>query len=192
MQIFGHAVARNRHIKIRCARKIAAALRVQSTVSRQSARDLADAIGAEVEADAGVIIANRCQRLAIPIRAHERNDKLVGDIFVVGILHSLHRVCALAALRIGENHGVIGLRNALPAPVTIHGVVAAVNGCDLPAAVLAHLLLQLLQITRAVGRQRVAAVHEGVNRNTIETLLLRHSEQRVKMGLLRVHPAIRD
>ena len=53
-----------------------------------------------------------------------------------------------------------------------------------------HLLLQLLEITGAVCRQRVAAIHEGMNKDSIDSLLLRHFQQGIKMGLLRMDAAI--
>ena len=96
----------------------------------------------------------------------------------------------LAAFGVGEDHGVVGLGDALPAAVAVHGVVAAADGGDLAAVVFAHLLLQLFEISGAVGGQGVAAVHEGVDEDAIDAVLLRHFQQRVQMRLLRVHAAV--
>src|SRR6266566_7012687 len=47
-------------------------------------------------------------------------------------------------------------------------------------------------MTGTVGWQRVASVHEGVNEDPLDFILLSHLEQRMKMGLIRVHAAIRN
>src|SRR6266853_6997108 len=47
-------------------------------------------------------------------------------------------------------------------------------------------------MTGTVGWQRVASVHEGVNEDPLDFILLGHLEQRMKMSLIRVHAAIRD
>ena len=170
--------------------KIAAAFVIQPAVAGERARDLANPVRAEVEADARVVISNGRQRLAAAVGADEGNHEFVGHSLVVGVFHSLHRIGALAAFRVGENHRVIGLGNALPAPVAIHGVVASVHGGDLAAVVFAHLLLQLFQVSRAIGGQSIAPVHESVHEDAVHPVLLGHLQQRVKMSLLRVHAAI--
>ena len=154
------------------------------------ARDLANAVGAEVEADARIFVANGGQRLPVAVGADKRNHEFVGDSLVVRIFHSLHGIGTLAAFRVGKHHRVVGLGDALPAPVAIHGVVAAVDGGDLAAVVLAHLLLQLFEVSCAVGGQSVAAVHKGMHENAIQSVLLRHLQQRIEMRLLRVHTAV--
>ena len=90
------------------------------------------------------------------------------------------------------DHGGVSFRDALPAAVAIHGVVAAANGGDLAGIVLAHFLLQLFEITRAVGWQGVASIREGVNKNAIDPLLRGHFQQGVEMFLPRVHAAVGD
>ena len=126
------------------------------------------------------------------VGANEWNHEFVGHALVVRLFHPLHRVGVLAAFRIGEHHRVVGLGDALPAPVAVHGVVAAIDRGDLAAVVLAHLLLQLFEISRAVGGQRVAAVHEGVDEDAVQAILLRHLQQRIEMRLLRMHAAVRN
>ena len=191
-QILGHAIARNRGIQIGRTRQIAAAFVIQSAIAGERARDLANPVRTEVEADASVFISNGRQRLAVAVSADKGNHEFVGHSLVVGIFHSLHRVGALAAFRVGENHRVVGLGNALPTPVAIHGVVASVHRCDLAAVVFAHLLLQFFQISGAVGGQSIASVHEGVNEHAVHSVLLGHLQQRVKMSLLRVHAPVRN
>ena len=155
---------------------------VQSAVAGQGAGDLADAVGAEVEADAGIFVADGGQRLAAIVHANEGHDEFVGHTLVVGIFHALHRVDVFAAFAIAEDHGVEGLGNALPAAVAVHGVVASVDGSDLAGVVLAHLLLQLFQISGAVGGQGVAAIHEGVHEDAVNSVLLGHLQQARRDG----------
>ena len=56
-----------------------------------------------------------------------------------------------------------------------------------------HGLLQLLKISSAIGGKGVAAIHESVDENSIgiQPVLLRHFQQRMKMGLIRMHTAVR-
>ena len=68
-QIFRHAIARNGLVEFFGAWQIASVLCVQSAVARQSARNLARAVGAKVETDADIVVANRRQRLAAAVDA---------------------------------------------------------------------------------------------------------------------------
>jgi len=191
MQTLRHPVSGNRPIKIGRAGKIASALRVQPAIARERPRNLPHAVGAEVEADAGIVIADGGQRLAMAVGTDERDDKLIRHALVVRLLHPLDRVILLSALCIGEYHRVIRLQNPLPAPVAVHRIVAAIHRRNLAAAILAHLLQQLIEISRAVGGQGVAPVHEGMHEDALQAILFRHLEQRIEMLLLRVHAAVR-
>ena len=51
-------------------------------------------------------------------------------------------------------------------------------------------MLELLEVSSAIGGQRVAAIHEGMDEYAVNAVLLRHLQQRVKMRLLRVHATI--
>ena len=127
------------------------------------------------------------------IGADERHDEFVGHILVVRIFHALHGIGILAAFALTVNHGVVCLQNPLPAAVAIHGVVASADAGDLAGVVFACCLLQLLKISSTVGRESVAAVHEGVDENTIsiQAILFCHLQQSMKMGLIRMHAAVR-
>ena len=59
LQILGDAIAGDGGIEIGGAGQVASPLRIQSAVACQSACDLADAVGAEVETDTGIVIADR-------------------------------------------------------------------------------------------------------------------------------------
>src|SRR5258708_9761247 len=170
MQILGNTVARNGRVKIGRARQIAATLVVKTAIAGKRARNLADAIGAEVEADAGIVVANGRQRPTASVGADKRHHKFVGHSLVVKILHSLHRDYILAAFALTKDHGVVGFGNALPAPVAVHRIVAAAYRGNLAAVVFTHLLLQLFEVTRPIGRQCVATVHKGVDKYTLHAL----------------------
>jgi len=43
---------------------------------------------------------------------------------------------------------------------------------DLAGVIFTHLLLELSEVAGAIGRQRVAAVHKGVDEDAIDALLL--------------------
>ena len=122
-------------------------------LSRASTRVIcAGAVGAEVEVDADILVANLRHRLARAIDHHKRNQELVGDAVVVALLDARHGVGIRAALGLAVDHRVEGLALALPALVAVHGVVAAVDAGHLAHAVLAHLLLELRNVARAGGR----------------------------------------
>ena len=98
----------------------------------------------------------------------------------------------MAGLAVAEDHRVERLLLALPLLVAVHGVVAPADGRNLAHVVLAHLLLQLLDVARAIGRQGVAPVHEGMHEDALHAVLLGHAQQRVEMVLMRVHAAVRE
>ena len=50
----------------------------------------------------------------------------------------------------------------------------------------------MLDVHRAIGGERVAAVHEGVNEDALDAVLLGHAQDGVQMGLLRVDSAVRE
>ena len=124
------------------------------------------------------------------IRAHKRQHELVGHAFVVGLFHALHGVGLRSALGLTLDQRAKGFGDALPTPVAVHSVIASAHGCDLARVVLAHLLLQLFEIAGAVGGQRVASIHEGMDENAIDSVLLGHLQKRVEMLLPRMHAAI--
>src|SRR5262249_6380403 len=51
-------------------------------------------------------------------------------------------------------------------------------------------LLQLHEISRAIGRESVAAVHESVQEHALNLILLRQLDERVKVALVRMHAAV--
>src|SRR5207244_10922130 len=114
----------------------------------------------------GVFVANRGQGLATVVHAYKGNDEFISHSLVIRFLRALNRVHVLGGFAIAMDHGIEGFRDALPAPVAVHGVVPAIDGRDFAGVVLAHLLLKLLEIPGSGRRQRVSAIHESVDENT--------------------------
>src|SRR6266700_4990624 len=122
--------------------EVAAAVLVDAALAGEHAGDLTGAVGAEVEVEAYVFIADRSDRLAGSVDHNEGNEELVGDAVVVVFLNARDWIEVGATLGLAGDHGVEGLALALPALVAVHGVVAAIDGGDFAHSVLAHLLLK--------------------------------------------------
>src|SRR5262249_35487524 len=151
---------------------------IQTAVASEGTRDLADAVCTKVEADAGVFIADSSQRLAPVVNADKGHHEFIGHTLVVGISYPLYRVNVLPSLGVAVHHSTECLGDALPTAVAVHSVVAAVHTRYLASVVLAHLLLKLFEVAGTVGRERVAAIHKGVDKNAIHAILLCHLQQR--------------
>src|SRR5262249_2970655 len=77
MQILRNLAAWNYLIQCLSIGQVATVLLGESTVARQHARDLPSAVGAEVEVDAAIVVADRGHQLAAIVHADKRNDKLI-------------------------------------------------------------------------------------------------------------------
>ncbi len=130
--------------------------------------------------------------MALLIHANERHYEFIGHTFVVEILHALHGIGILPAFAIAEYHGTEGFGDSLPPAVTIHRVVASTHARDLTRVVLTHLLLQLLQVAGAAGRQGIAPIHECMHEDAVHIILLRHFQESVKVGLMGMHATVRN
>ncbi len=172
--------------------EVAAALLVEAAFAGEDAGDLAGAVGAEVEVDADVFIADLADGLACGVDDDEGNEELVGDAVVVVLLDAGDGVGVGAAFGFAVDHGVEGLELALPALVAVHGVVAAVDGGDFADAVLAHLLFELGDVARAGGGAGVAAVHEGVDEDALKAVLAGSAKEGVEVLLVGVDAAVGD
>ena len=178
MQILGNTVAWDGGVEIVGAGQIASSFFVDAAVASEGARNLADAVGAKVETDAGVFVANAARpgvlARALRIGADEGDNKFVGHSFVVGLFHALHRIGIFATFAITVHHGVERFGNALPAAVAVHGIVAATDRRNPPGVVLTHLLLQLPEVAGSVGGQSIAAIHEGVHEDAVYAIFFSH------------------
>src|SRR5437667_9866009 len=122
MQISGVTVARNGRVEVFGPLQVASAFGVQSAIASQCAGNLANAVGAKIETDAGVVIANRCcgagALARVPgIGANKWHDKFVGDAFVVRLFHSLYWIAVLPSFSFAEHHRAIGFGDAVPAAI---------------------------------------------------------------------------
>jgi len=97
---------------------------------------------------------------------------------------------AVAALGIAKHHRVEGLAFLFPAHVAIHRIVPAVDRRDPAHAVLAHLLLQSGNKSRARCRPRVTPIHESVHKHARQAIFARRAQQRVEMLLVRMNAAV--
>src|SRR5262249_44349893 len=104
-------------------RDIPPALFVDAALAGEHASDLAGAIGAEIEVDARVFVANEAVGLAAIVDADKRNNEFVGDVLIVGLLHPLNGIDKTSALAFPLDHRRERLEFALPALVAVHGVV---------------------------------------------------------------------
>jgi len=135
---------------------------------------LANTVGTKIEADTGIFVMNCSQRFAFVIDTNKGDHELIGDVLVVRIFHALDWVDVFAAFSFAGNHGIESLGHAFPSAIAVHGVVASADGSDLAGVVLADFLLQLFQISGAVGWQSVSAIHKGVHEDAVNAILLGH------------------
>ena len=162
----------------------------EAGVAGEDAGDLTDAVGAVVEVDDDVFVADDTDGLAFRVDAGEWRDELVGDFVVVEFADAGDGVVVAAAGGLACDHGVEGLALLLPAEVAVHGEVAAVDAGECADADLAELLLELLNEAEAAGGQGVASVHEGVDEDVRELLLAGHAQECVEVADVGVDAAI--
>src|SRR5437762_6171956 len=138
MQVLRNVVTRNGRVQVFGALQITPGVLVQSTVAGKSASDLAYTVGAKVEADARVIVANGRECLTFGIGTDKRNYEFVRHAFVVGLFHALHCVGVLPAFGFAENHRAVSLCYALPPAIAVHGVVTSADAGDFADTVFAR------------------------------------------------------
>src|SRR5437762_7093988 len=89
MQVLRNVVTRNGRVQVFGALQITPGVLVQSTVAGKSASDLAYTVGAKVEADARVIVANGRECLTFGIGPDKGNYEFARPAFVVEPFHAL-------------------------------------------------------------------------------------------------------
>ena len=179
-------------------KEVLRALRVRKFVKArlgQRAAHLPGAVGAEVEEDDGVVIADRSNRLsasrhARPLIYHnDRLDELIGHAAVIACAHRGNRIHH--PLRgISVNHRTIGALDALPAVIAIHGVVAARDAGDRAHVVFGKRVLQLIEKLGAAVWRRVAPVHETVHENPLNLLFASQLQESEEMVNVRMHATV--
>ena len=121
---------------------------------QQGGEDLAHAVGAEIEAEHAVAVAH-----ALIIADDAGDDELVGHLAPVRVVDQARGVGEGRALALGD--GEVGLGDAVPAAVAVHGVVAARDGGD--ADLLGQTRLEAMNVLTGGTRRRVAAVQERMD-----------------------------
>ena len=86
MKIFRNCRSRDGFVERFPSVKVAATLLIEAALASEDACDLTGAIGAEVEVDADIFIANLADGLAGDVDDDEGNEELVGDVVVVVLL----------------------------------------------------------------------------------------------------------
>src|SRR6266403_2402397 len=90
------------------------------------------------------------------------------------------------------DNGAIGEFDALPPIVAIHGVVAPDQRGDLTDTQFPSLRLESLHEIAAAVRRSIPAIHEAVDQDVLDFLLLGHFQQCEEMIDVRVHAAIAE
>ena len=147
----------------------------------QRVGELARAVGAEVEEDHGVAVAQ-----PRPALDHGRLHELVALVPRVGLLDRGERVRGAAALA-GDDR-LVGGRDPLPALIAVHRVVAPRHGRHASAAGL-ELREELAQEAEPRARRRVAPVQEDVQGGA-HAPLAAMLEQRRQVLLVAVDAAV--
>src|SRR6202046_925281 len=162
----------------------------------EGAGHLTGAVGAEIEENHPVIVANDSARDSGSSRRrlggyHGGNDEFVGYTFFVTCADGRDGICKFCG-RVAMNDCAIGFFDAFPAIVAVIGEVAAADGCDLSHAELAHFLFELAEeIYSAVGRS-VAPVHKTMDENIFDFIFARHLQEREEMIDVRMDAAVAD
>ncbi len=144
-------------------------------------RELARAVGPEVEEDRRVAVADPS------LVAHQRGlDELVG---LVALVRGAHRLLAGGRRELGLalHDRVVGELGAVPALVAVHRVVAARDGGHARAAPGLH----LREVAHPAVGARVAAVGEGVDHDVRHVLARGEVDERPQVVHARVHAAVR-
>ena len=129
VDVFGRLIARNLVLQFGCFGQFVSVVGGDAAgdvaVAGEDAGDLTDPVGAEVEADADVVVADGADGMAVGVDYGEGWDELVGDAVVVELADAGEGVDVGSPLRVAGDRGVEGLTLLFPAEVAVHGVVAA-------------------------------------------------------------------
>ena len=139
----------------------------------QHGGQLFGAVVAVVEEDYGVVLCD--ETFALGERGIvDRLYEFVGNAVGIALLNSSGHVGGLGAG--AGSQQVVGLLDALPALVAVHGVVAAYDRGD-AARGLGHVLFEAFDEAFARVRVGVTAVHEAVDIDLLQAVVCRDVEQ---------------
>ena len=158
----------------------------------EDAGDLANAVGAVVEVDDYVVVADEGYGVAFGVDAGEGRDEFVSGAVAVEFLDAVEGRLIRSAFGMAGDHGVESLLLLLPAEIAVHGVVAATDAGELADVVFLKFRVKLFEEAEAAGGQRVAAVHEGVDEDVGEFVLRGEAQECVEVAAVGVDAAIGD
>lgn len=163
----------------------------QAGLACQDAGDLAGAIGAIVEVDDYVVVADEADGCVVRwVHAGKGWDELVGDAVVVELADAGGGAVIAASFGIAGDHCVEGWFFLFPATVAVHGIVAAADAGQEADVVLVELAEKVLEVAEAAGGHGVAAVHEGMDEDAGELVFGGHAEEGVEVALVGVDAAV--
>ena len=149
-------------------------------------RDLTGAIGAEVEEHDGIPIDDTA------IVKRHGLDELIGDLGIVGRLHSGDGIGRSGERRCAHD-GLVRLDDTVPTLVAIHCVIAARDACHAHGVLESALddeVLQLLHVALAARRRDVAAVHKRMHAHIADAAFHGMLDERIQMLVAGMHAAI--
>ena len=149
----------------------------------QHGGELLGAVVAEVEEDDHVAR----QDASVDGGVDDGFDELVGHALVIALLDGLRHVVALAPYSVNEL--VVRFLNAFPSLVAIHGVVASGDGGN-HAGTLGAVLLELGDKALAALRVSVTAVHEAVDEDFVQLILVGDVAESEEVLQRAVHAAV--
>ena len=187
----GYLLVRDCHI-ILCEAHISCLYSLASVESceviiAECSGDLSCPVRTEIKEDNGISILYRCCRSAVFHNYHGHN-KLICHIFIIGSLNSLCRGNRFVSLALYKCS--VGFLHAIPAVITVHGIVAACNRSNLPYSDLFHFGFQLFHILFSGCRRRITSVKEAVYVYLLDSLSLCQLKKSVNMCIVAVHAAV--
>ena len=161
----GHGRVILRHADIGDGETTVPALEAVEIVIDKGTGDLTRSVGTEVVEDDAVVRFD-----SVAAGDDGRQHELVGHAVVIAVLHRLYGIGLLYALAVDDRG--IRLFDALPAIISVHGVVTSADGSDLADADLGALFDSLGDIFLRAGRGHVTAVEERVDVDLRKSLAL--------------------
>ena len=162
------------------------ALKAVELLVREHASHLTSAVGTEVEEDGRVALVD-----ALVVGSEGLDELVAARILLVVGLDTGNGV----DIGIGRiDHDVVGALDALPTVIAVHGPITARHGGN--ASVATGLLgdlrqegAELTHVASAGLRVDVAAIHEGVDANGLDTVLGSHLDQSLDVAHMRMNTA---
>ena len=151
----------------------------------KGACDLTRSVGTEVVEDHAVVLF-----YGVAALDDSGYHELVCHAVVIAVLNSLNGAALLDALAVYD--GAVRLFYALPAVISVHGVVAAHDGSYLAYADFLALFDSLSHILLSARGGHVASVEKGVDVYLLKTSALSQLEDAVHMCVVAVHAARRQ